>query len=77
MSKKVLVGGWGGVVVCLNIVSSPGLGFVNVRARFSQVGQGFVCQVVDQVSQVKDHVGQGQGYELDSSVTNKQPKGQC
>ena len=33
-------------VVCLNLVSSPGPGFVKVRARFGQfgdeVGQGFV-----------------------------------
>ena len=40
MSKKVLVGGWwvGGGVVLLNIVSSPGLGFVKVMTRFGQVG---------------------------------------
>ena len=38
MSKKVLVGGVGGGVVCLNIVSSPGPDFVKVKARFGQVG---------------------------------------
>ena len=45
----------------LNLVSSPGPDFAKVRARFGQVGdqvgQGFVCQVDDQVSQVKDQVG--------------------
>ena len=28
---------WGGGVVCLNIVSSPGPGFVKVKARFGLV----------------------------------------
>ena len=60
-------------MVCLNIVSSPGPGFVKVRARFGQVGdqvgQGFVCQVGDQVSQVKDQDGQGQGQELDNILS--------
>ena len=32
----------------------------SIKARFGQVG--------DQVSQVKDQVGQGQGQELDNSV---------
>ena len=61
--------GWGGVV-CLIIVSTPGrdlsrsrLGLVmlvtrSAKARFGQVG--------DQVSQVRDQVGQGQGQELDN-----------
>ena len=44
------------VVAFLNIVSSPGPGFVRLKARFGQVG--------DQVSQVKDPVSQGQ--ELDN-----------
>ena len=30
-------GGWGGGVAFLNIVSSPGPGFVKVKARFGQV----------------------------------------
>ena len=62
--------GWGGVV-CLIIVSTPGrdlsrsrLGLVmlvttSAKARFGQVG--------DQVSQVRDQVGQGQGQELDNN----------
>ena len=58
-----------GGVVCLNIVSSPGPGFVKVKARFGQVcdlvGLGQVWPVGDQVSQVKDQVGQGKGQELD------------
>ena len=49
--------GWGGVV-CLIIVSTSGPDFVKVKARFGQLG--------DQVSQVKDQVGQGQGQELDN-----------
>ena len=51
--------GWGGVVACLIIVSTPGQSFVRIRARFGQVG--------DQVGQVKDQVGQGQGQELDNN----------
>ena len=59
------------MVVCLIIVSTPGqdlsrfrLGLVRLvtrsaKARFGQVG--------DQVSQVKDQVGQGQGQELDNN----------
>ena len=58
MSKKVLVGGVV-VVAFLNIVSSPGPGFVRLKARFGQVG--------DQVSQVKDPVSQGQ--ELDNRTS--------
>ena len=38
MSKKVLVGGVVVVVAFLNIVSSPGPGFVKVEAWFGQVG---------------------------------------
>ena len=66
MSKKVLVGG---VVGFLNIVSSPGQDFVKVKARFSQV-----CQVVDQVIQVKDHVGQGQGQEHAKNISPLKPQ---
>ena len=40
----------------LDIVSSPGPGFVKIKARFSQIG----------FSQVKDQVSQGQGQELDN-----------
>ena len=47
----------------INIVSSPGPGFVKVKARFGQVG--------DQVSQVKNQVGHGQGQELDINIINK------
>ena len=68
-------GGGGGVVACLIIVSTPGpdllrfrLGLVRLvtrstKARFGQVG--------DQVRQVKDQVGQGQGQELDNMYVNK------
>ena len=47
-------------MACLIIVSTPGPGFVRVKARFGQVG--------DQVGHIKDHVGQGQGQgqELDN-----------
>ena len=30
--------GWGGVVACLIIVSTPGPDFAKVKARFGQVG---------------------------------------
>ena len=50
------------VVACLIIVSTPGPGFVRVKARFGQVG--------DQVGHIKDHVGQGQGQELDNIVSS-------
>ena len=57
-------------------MSSPGPGFVKVKARFRQVrdevGQGFFGQVGDQVSQVKDQVGQGQGQELDNNRLSTQ-----
>ena len=56
-------------MVCLNIVSSPGPDFVKVKARFSQV-----CQVVDQVIQVKDHVGQGQGQEHAKNISPLKPQ---
>ena len=58
-------------MACLIIVSSlaqicQGLGYLwsgrvtrSTKARFDQVG--------DQVSQVKDHVGQGKGQELDNN----------
>ena len=64
------------MVACLIIVSTPGpdllrfrLGLVmlvtrSTKARFGQVG--------DQVRQVKDQVGQGQGQELDNHNTFKQ-----
>ena len=54
--------GWGGVV-CLIIVSTPGPGFVMIKARFGQVddevGHALFGQVGDQVGQF----GQGQGQE--------------
>ena len=37
-SRKVSVGWVGGVVAFLNIVSTPGPGFVKIKARFDQVG---------------------------------------
>ena len=53
----------GGGVACLIIVSTPGPGFVMIKARFGQVddevGHALFGQVGDQVSQVKDQVGQG------------------
>ena len=47
-------------MACLIIVSTPGPGFVRIKARFGQVG--------DQVDQAEDQVGQGkgQGQELDN-----------
>ena len=60
-------------MACLIIVSTSGpdlsrlrlslVGLVtrSIKARFGQVG--------DQVSQVKDQVGQGQGQELDNFTT--------
>ena len=58
------------VVVCLIIVSTPGqdlsrfrLGLVSLVTRSTKAR---FCQVGDQVSQVKDQVGQGQGQELDN-----------
>ena len=49
------------VVAFLNIVSTPGPGFVRVKVRFAQVG--------DLVGQVKDQVCQGQGQELDNKTS--------
>ena len=61
-------------MVCLIIVSTSGpdlsrfrLSLVRLvtrsaKARFGQVG--------NQVSKVKDHVGQGQGQELDNNSSN-------
>ena len=48
------------VVAFLDIVSSPGPGFVKVKTRFDQVGD-----------QVKDQVGQGQGQELDNNTKTR------
>ena len=54
---------WWGGVVCLIIVSTPGPGFVMIKARFGQVddevGHALFGQVGDQVGQF----GQGQGQE--------------
>ena len=47
-------------MVCLIIVSTPGPSFVRIKARFGQVG--------DEVGQVKDQFGQGQGQELDNTL---------
>ena len=59
--------GWGGVA-CLIIVSTPGPGFVMIKARFGQVddevGHALFGQVGDQVG----HFGQGQGQELDNHL---------
>ena len=52
------------VVACLIIVSTPGPGFFKVNARF---GLPRLCQFGDQVDQVMDQVGQGQGQELDNT----------
>ena len=53
-------------MVCLIIVSTPGPGFVMIKARFGQVddevGHALFGQVGDQVGQF----GQGQGQELDN-----------
>ena len=61
--------GWGGVA-CLIIVSTPGPGFLMIKARFGQVddevGHALFGQVGDQVGQVMDQVGQGQAQELDN-----------
>ena len=57
-------GGGGVVVACLIIVSTPGPGFFKVNARF---GLPRLCQFGDQVDQVMDQVGQGQGQELDNT----------
>ena len=59
-------------MVCLIIVSTPGPGFVMIKARFGQVddevGHALFGQVGDQVRKVKDQVGQGQGQELDNKA---------
>ena len=48
---------WGGL---FDYSVKPGPDFVKVKARFGQVR--------DQLSHVKDQVGQGQGQELDNSM---------
>ena len=54
----------------LNLVSSPGLNVVKVKARFCQIGTGLAKtrfgQVGDQLSQVKVQVGQDQDQEIDN-----------
>ena len=53
---------WGGGLFDYSVKPCPDLsrlGFRSTKARFGQVG--------DQVSQVKDQVGQGQGKELDKN----------
>ena len=53
-------------MACLIIVSTPGPGFLMIKARFGQVddevGHALFGQVGDQVGQF----GQGQGQELDN-----------
>ena len=60
---------WGGL---FDYSVKPGPEFVKVKARFGQVGGqaglGQVWPFGDQVGQVQDQVGQGQGQELDNSV---------
>ena len=51
--------GWGGL---FDYSVKPGPDFVKVKARFGQVR--------DQLSHVKDQVGQGQGQELDNLWVN-------
>ena len=54
----------------LNLVSSPGLNVVKVKARFGQIGTGLAKtrfgQVGDQLSQVKVQVGKDQDQEIDN-----------
>ena len=66
-SKSLVVVGWGGLFD-YSVKPGPDLSRLrlslvrlvtrSIKARFGQVG--------DQVSQVKDQVGQGQGQELDN-----------
>ena len=49
-------------------VDLVGLVTRSTKARF--------CQLGDQVSQVKDQVGQGQGQELDNNVTDNNTSNQ-
>ena len=68
---KSLVVGWGGGLFDYSVKPGPDLSRLrlslvqlvtrSIKARFGQVG--------DQVSQVKDQVGQGQGQELDNFTT--------
>ena len=68
----VVVGWWGGGLFDYSVKPGPDLSRLrlslvqlvtrSIKARFGQVG--------DQVSQVKDQVGQGQGQELDNCPVN-------
>ena len=59
------VGWWGGGVVCLIIVSTPGPGFVMIKARFGQVDDEVGHALFGQVGDLVGQFGQGQGQELD------------
>ena len=64
---------WGGL---FDYSVKPGPEFVKVKASFGQVvgwaGLGQVWPFGDQVGQVQDQVGHGQGQELDNNIINKQ-----
>ena len=60
----------------LNLVSSPGPGFVKVKAclvrLLTMLAMALFGQIGYQISQVKDQVGQDQGLEPDNSGSVKE-----